>query len=297
MVMKTTDFKGIIPPLMTIFDKNGHVDEKAFREYIDFLVPQVDGFYPLGTYGCGPYMSLDERKRAAEIIVDQVNHRIPVIIHTGTCDPETAVELSKHAQEIGADAVGAIGPYYAPLKENEIIDYYLRLMESIDIPFFLYNNPHIAKTPITPAIIKKLADRGLRGIKDSSFDLVNYYNYYQVTKNYEGFNLIIGTEAIYNAAFQMGATGCVCGLANVFPEELKKLQKYNDEGDLEKANDQQLKILRLRDITKYGQTVSTMHAILKMRGVNGGCPRAPYLPIDDATYNKVEAALKEEGVL
>jgi dihydrodipicolinate synthase/N-acetylneuraminate lyase len=102
---------GVIPPVITAFDKQGNFDEKAQREILRFLVPHVQGFYPLGTYGSGPLMTTDERKKVAEVIIDEVNGKVPVIIHVGSISTAQAVELAKHAEAAGADAVAAIPPY------------------------------------------------------------------------------------------------------------------------------------------------------------------------------------------
>ena len=105
-------FSGVIPPVITSFDKQGKFNESAQREVISFLKDKVNGFYPVGTYGSGPLMSVKERKKVAKTIVDEVNGDVPVIIHVGSINTEQAVDLARHAESIGADAVGAIPPYY-----------------------------------------------------------------------------------------------------------------------------------------------------------------------------------------
>jgi dihydrodipicolinate synthase/N-acetylneuraminate lyase len=295
--MKAMDFKGIIPPLMTPFTENGEIYEKGLRELIEFTIPHVHGYYPVGTYGSGPLMSIEERKRAAEIIVDQVNGRVPVIIHTGTADTKTTVELSKHAEAIGADAVGAIAPYYNPLTDESIFEHFRSIIDAVNIPVFVYNNPHISGNPIKPEVLKKLADYGLRGVKDSSFDLVNFYMYKMAVEDYPDFNVIVGTEAIFLGAFEAGAIGAVTGVGNIFPELLNRLYTEYIEGEIEKARQTQMDVLKVRAISKYGPTVPTMHAILKMRGIDAGYPRKPFLPISEEIEAKVKNALKEMDLL
>lgn len=91
--MKAKDFVGIIPPVLSSFTSEGRVYEKGIREIIRFTLPHVNGYYPIGTYGCGPLMSIDERKRALEIILEEVNGKVPVVArwnrrytnYRGTC--------------------------------------------------------------------------------------------------------------------------------------------------------------------------------------------------------------------
>ena len=86
---------GIIPPVITSFDKDGNFDESAQREVVRFLVDEVDGLFPTGTYGAGPMMSIDERKKVMEVIVDEVNGKIPVIFMVGAPSTRDAVELAE----------------------------------------------------------------------------------------------------------------------------------------------------------------------------------------------------------
>lgn len=295
--MRAIDFKGIIPPLLTPFTKDGDIYEKGLRELIEFVLPHVHGFYPVGTYGSGPMMSIEERKKTAEIIIDQVNGRIPVIIHTGTADTKTTVELCRHAESIGADAVGAIAPYYNPMTDEAIYEHFKAMIDSVKIPVFVYNNPKQSGNTVKPEVIKNLADYGLRGVKDSSFDLVNFYQYKIAVKDYTDFNVIIGTEAIFLGGFQAGAIGTVCGVGNVYPELLNKLYTEYNNGETEKALQTQINVIKVRDITKYGPTVPTMHAILRMRGVDVGYPRRPFLPVSSDIENKVKTALKQMDLL
>ncbi len=299
--MKAHEYYGIIPPLMTGFDKDGNFDEKATRRIVSFVLPHVHGLYPVGTYGSGPLMTIDERKRALEIILDEVNGKIPVVAHVGHAGAPVAVELAKHAKKSGAAGVGAISPYYSPgLPEDSMFDYFARLVDAVneeDFPVFVYNNAHYSQNTITPNLLRRLADRGLRGCKDSSFDLVNFFQYQDAVRDFPGFNVIVGTEAFFVAAYDAGAIGTVCGLGNIFPEVLRALYDALVAGNREQAMELQRQVLRIRKITKEGPTVPIMHRILQMRGIDGGSPRSPYLPISDELARKVEAGLKGLGVL
>jgi len=127
---------GIIPPVITAFDKQGDFDEKAQREIIAFLVDKVQGFYPCGTYGSGPLMSVEERNRVAEVVIDEVNGRVPVIMHVGGASTCSVVELAKHAEKAGATAVAAVPPIYYGFKEPEVERHFKALVEAVSIPVF-----------------------------------------------------------------------------------------------------------------------------------------------------------------
>ncbi len=295
--MKPLDFKGIIPPIMTAFTEDGEIYEKGTREIVDFIVPHVQGLYPCGTYGSGPMMSIGERKRAAEIIIDQVKGRIPVIVHVGTADTITTVELARHAQEKGAQAVGAITPYYNRYNEEALFQHFKHLIEAVDIPVFLYDNPAASGNKASNELLVRLAQAGLGGIKDSTFDIVNYYLAKMALKDFPELNLISGTEAVFVAAFDAGAQAAVTGMANVYPDLMEQFYQDYLAGDRKTLMKTQEKVLQVRLITKYGPTVPTCHAILKLRGVDCGYPRLPYAWIPAEVEARVEKALQGLGLL
>jgi len=295
--MKATDFKGIIPPMMTAFTEDGEIYEKGTREIVDFILPHVQGLYPCGTYGSGPMMSIAERKKAAKIIIDQVNGRVPVIVHVGTADTKNTVELARHAEAMGAQAVGAITPYYNSYSEDAIFVHFQRLIHAVTIPVFLYNNPKTSGNPVSPNLLVRLAREGLGGVKDSSFDIINYYHSQMALKEFPELNLIIGTEALLVAAFDAGAQAAVTGLGNVYPELVRKLYDVYLEGDRQKLMQIQNDVLEVRQITKFGPTLPTCHAILKLRGIDCGYPRLPFTPVPAETEKRVKEALQKKGLL
>ncbi len=294
--MKAKEYVGIIPPLLSSFSKEGEINEKGLRDIIRFVLPHVNGLYPIGTYGCGPLMTDDERKSVLEIILDEVAGRVPVVAHVGAAGTSPMIELAKHAKSAGAAGVGAISPYYAPhLPEENLFYHFASLIDSVNeenFPVFIYNNAHYSQNTITPTLLKRLADHGLRGCKDSSFDLVTFFLFQDAVADYPDFNLIVGTEALFVSAFDAGATGTVCGMGNIFPETMANLYNAYLAGDRAKALEAQRLVLRIRAVTKLGPTVPIMHEILKMRGVEAGYPRSPLIEIDSSLKSRVSEALK-----
>jgi dihydrodipicolinate synthase/N-acetylneuraminate lyase len=299
--MKAKDFVGIIPPLLSSFSKDGEIYEKGIRELIRFSLPYVHGYYPIGTYGCGPLMSVEERKKVLEIILDEVNGRVPVVAHVGHPGTQPTVELARHAKKAGAAGVGAIAPYYGPhLPEENLFQHFAALIDAVDeeeFPVFVYNNAHYSQNAVSPKLLGRLAHHGLRGCKDSSFDIVNFFQYQHAVAAYPEFNLIVGTEAFFMAAFDAGAKGMICGLGNAFPGLLKQMLDAYQSGDRDQAMELQRQVLKLRDIAKSGPTVPILHEMLKLQGVDAGFSRSPFIEIDSATKEKVNAGLKALGLI
>ena len=168
---------GIIPPLLTAFDKKGAFDEKAQREIVSFLADKVQGFYPCGTYGSGPLMSVEERKRVAEVVIDEAAGRVPVILHVGGPTTQFAVELAQHAEKAGAIAVASVPPIYYGFKEPEVERHFQALVDAVNVPVLVYNNPKTTGVSISAGFLNRLAKLGVRGVKDSSFDIMVFYTY------------------------------------------------------------------------------------------------------------------------
>jgi dihydrodipicolinate synthase/N-acetylneuraminate lyase len=209
--------------------------------------------------------------------------------------------LAKHAKAAGAAGVGAISPFYSPgLPEENLYAYFAELIEEVneeDFPVFVYNNSNYSQNTVSPGLLTKLAAKGLRGVKDSSFDLVNFYQYTDAVADYPDFNVVVGTEAFMVGAFDAGAVGMVCGIGNIFPELLRELYDAYMAGDRSSAIELQRRVLRVRKVIKAGPTVPIMHAILEMRGVDAGHSRTPFIPIDANLRAHVEQGLQELGLL
>jgi dihydrodipicolinate synthase/N-acetylneuraminate lyase len=294
--LKAKEFIGIIPPLLSSFTKDGEIYEKGLRELVRYTLPFVHGYYPIGTYGCGPLMSVDERKRVLAIILEEVNGRVPVVPHVGHPGTNPTIELGRHAKKAGAAGVGAISPYYAPhLPDESLYQYFAAMVDSLneeEFPVFVYNNAHYSQNVISPKLLARLAAHGLRGCKDSSFDIVNFFLFQNAVSSYPDFNVIVGTEAFFMGAFDAGATGMICGLANAFPELIKKMYDAYHAGDREASMHMQRLILNVRDLTKTGSTVPILHEILRMKGIDAGYSRSPLIEIDDTSKQKIHAGLK-----
>jgi len=167
----------------------------------------------------------------------------------------------------------------------------------VNIPVFLYNNPKVSGNSVSPNLLVRLAKEGLGGVKDSSFDIINYYHSQIALQEFPALNLIIGTEAMLVAAFDAGAKAAVTGLGNVYPDLIRKLYEAYLDGNREKLMQIQKDVLVVRQITKYGSTVPTCHAILKLRGIDAGYPRLPFSPVLPEIEKRVKDALQELGLL
>lgn len=288
--------RGIIPPLVTPFDRDGKVLDSALAELVEFVVPKVHGLFICGTYGSGPLMNRAERKHVAEVIVEANRGRVPIIVHVGASEPFEVLELARHAQDCGAAAVAAVPPIYYNCSDDDVIRFFDALMETVELPVYVYNNPKTVGYPLSPRLLATLAERGLAGIKDSSFDLLYFYQTAGAVTQ-PNFNFVIGTEALIIPTLLYGATASVAGLANALPEPVSALYDAVARGDLEAALPLQERVVRLREIQHYAPSIPAIHAMLRMRGIDAGYPRLPFAEVSDEVQARMKSALKEAGAL
>jgi 4-hydroxy-tetrahydrodipicolinate synthase len=152
--------KGLVIPIPAVFDGKGEPDLPMMEKLTDwYLDAGVHGFFILGSQGQGPACRIDQRKAIAETVVRCVNRRAPCIVQIGAVEPYTCIELGHHVKQIGADAVGVVGPYYySDRNEWELIEHYKVVDQAIDMPMLLYNNPEYSGYPIPPAMMAKLRE-------------------------------------------------------------------------------------------------------------------------------------------
>jgi len=294
--MDIQKFSGVYPAVITPFTEEGHVDVEKLTNYITYLSDKVDGLFVGGSYGSGPIMTKEERKTVAETVMKVAKGKLPVIVMIGATDTNTTLELAKHAESVGVDAIAAVTPCYYRHTEDVIIQYYKDIIESTSLPVLAYNNPKYSNFCINGDLLKKLADIGLQGVKDSSADIALFYDFMAKVDN-EGFLFLIGSQTHLVPAIVGGAHGVVSGLSNAFPAFIKEIYQACKDGDFKKARDMQLKANLLRSVTGDGIPVPFYHAVLPMLGVDIGVPKKPFLPRSQAEVERIRKALTETKMI
>lgn len=135
-----TQIKGVIPAMLTFFDENEEVDETRTRNMTELLIRAgVNGLYLTGSTGACFTMTAEERCKVVDIVVDQVAGRIPVIVHVGDIGTKKSIELAKHAEKAGADAISSVPPFYWKFNGDSIYHYYKDIAQATSLPMIVYN--------------------------------------------------------------------------------------------------------------------------------------------------------------
>ena len=289
--------EGIITALVTPFTEDSKLNVDGLRRLIDFQLSNgVTSFFICGTYGLGPVMSVDEKKKVTELVVESVGSRGKVIVHVGSLNIDDALELARHAEDVGAYAIASLPPYYYVFDDEAIINYFKRLVSSVKIPVYLYNNPARTGVRITSELLRKLADVGVTGVKDSSFDIVRFYEDLTVVDPSK-FEFIMGTEALLLPAMVVGVKACISGLSNVFPELVVKLYKLVSEGDYVNAVKLHLEVIKVRKVLHLVPTIPAVFEVLRLRGVDVGIPKPPFRRLSSKEVELLRSELMRLGVL
>jgi len=293
------NLKGVVPPMITPFDQDGELDLAQLEVLVDFLKDRVDGLFICGSYGCGAMMSVAERKTVAEVCLRTAKGKVPIIVQTGTTTTRDTVELTRHAQEIGCQGAAAVGPYYFHHQSDSVLGFYRAMLKAVepDFPIYLYDNPTFSGYSIALDVLKQLKEEGLKGVKDATFDILTFAKY-QRELGGDGFEVILGTEAMWLPAFCLGAEAFIPGLANAFPEICGQMFRQSQEGDLAGCRETQFRINKVRDIMYLARSTQlAVYAMLDIRGIVTAFPRAPFIPATEAEKDKIRRALTELEML
>ena len=282
--------RGIITALVTPFSTTGDVDEAALEELVRFQVRSgVNGLFPLGTTGMGPAMEPDERKRVAEVVVDSADGRIPVIVQVGDANPKASLELARHAEKVGADAVACLTPFYYHPGTDSVIQHYRRLTEATKLPVLIYNIPRNTGNNVDAQLLLELSRiPNVVGIKDSSRDFSQLLDYLGTVP--KGFTIINGTDSYLFSAFCAGVSAGVSATANPFPELFVQMYESYKSSDLKRGEELQKKIHSLRDAMNNPPLAPLLEA-LKMRGLKSGSVRPPLRPMEPKEISALRATL------
>ena len=292
--------RGVLLPIITPFDEKVRIDEPVMRELVDFHIKAgVQGLFVLGSTGQGPAMTIEDRKQAAAIALDQAKARVPVVIHVGTADTASSVELAEHAAAHKADAVAIVPPYYySDHTDYEIIAHYEAVHRAVSLPIYIYENPKYSGISISPALAARMKEKvpALKGIK-VAYGQGALLEYVRLLPDVSVFT---GNADLFGLV-PFGVAGMINPPTSFVPELCVALFKALDEKDYPKAVEAQKRVdtagrLVASRLRKYGRV--PLQEVFRMRGF--AVKRFPkweteQMPKEEVA--KLERELREAGIL
>lgn len=290
-MIHSSSLRGSGVAIVTPFLENGSLDEKSLRQLVDFQIANGTRFIvPCGTTGESATMDENERQKVIRAVVEQTNKRVPVIAGTGTNATTTSIKYSKQAQELGADGVLLVGPYYNKPTQEGYFQHFKAIAESISIPAIVYNVPGRTGGNIEPRTILRLAElKNIIGVKEAS---ANFGQFMEILgQRSRDFLVLSGDDALTLPMMPLGADGVISVAANQIPRAMSDLVKHSLEGNYAKAREIHYQFLELMNINFIESNPIPVKCALAMMGLIGEHYRLPLVPMQAANREKMRQLL------
>ena len=293
-------FKGSIVALITPF-KNNKIDEDRYASLIHYHISNgTKGLVPAGTTGESPTLDHDEHKKVIEIAIKESNGKIPVIAGTGSNSTSEAIELSKHAEKAGANALLIVTPYYNKPTQEGLYQHYKTINDNVGIPIIIYNIPPRSVVDMSVDTMARLFElKNIAGVKDATADL-NRVDL-QLKKMGPEFIQLSGEDGTAMEFNSRGGVGCISVTANVAAKLCSEFQdaslKKEDNESIKKTKEINNKLMPLHKALFIESNPSPVKYAASLLNLSNEDVRLPLVKITEKTKKEVEKALKVAQLL
>ena len=284
-------FKGVYPAMVTPFTDEDEIDVEGMRANIAYLEKGgVAGLVPCGSTGESATLTSDEHKRLIEVTVDAAN--VPVIAGTGSNNTAEAVELTRYAQDAGADAALVIVPYYNKPMKSGLIEHFGAVAQACEIPLILYNIPGRTGINMEPETISTVAHEhsNVAGVKEASANFTQISNIIEITRGLE-FSVLSGDDGLTLPMMALGATGVISVTADILPKQMGQLAQLCLEGNFAKARDVHYQLAPLFKALFIETNPIPIKKACDLLGLAGGPLRLPLTMMTEPNAAKLKETL------
>ena len=285
-------FKGSIVAIVTPFN-NGAVDEEKLRQLVEFQIENgTDAIVPCGTTGESSTLSYEEHDRVIEIVIQQVNNRVPVIAGTGSNSTAEAIEMSQHAKQMGADGCLLVTPYYNKPTQEGLYLHYTAIANAVALPQILYNVPGRTGVNMLPETVARLAaHKNIVAIKEATGSLQQASEIMALAG--DQIDVLSGDDFITFPMMACGAKGVISVLANIMPKAVGDLTDAFFAGDLDKARKLHLDTLKISNAMFIESNPIPVKTALGLMGKCSDEVRLPLCSMAEGNKAKLAAIMKE----
>lgn len=280
---------GIIPAMITCFDSNGDFNEQAQRSLTRFLIESnVNGLYLTGSTGEVFLMAEKVRKQVVETVVDEVNGKIPLIVHVGDIGTRKSIEYAKHAEQCGVAAISSVPPFYWKFTNDEIIQYYRDVSSSVDIPMIIYN---IALAGLVS--FDTIKDLGaIENVKGIKYTATTHHEILKIKNEIKpDFSVYSGVDEMALSGFAFGADGAIGSFYNVIPELFQIIWKAVQENDIIRAREAQNKANVIIEFVLSNHFFDCMKVMLRWTGIANGTVLGPFYQLSKSDEQRIQREL------
>ena len=291
-------FKGAGVAIVTPMKENGEVHYEKLNELIEMQIAAgTDAIIIAGTTGESATLSMEEHHEVIRAAVEYTKHRIPVIAGTGSNDTPTAIQLTKEAEELGADAALLVTPYYNKATQKGLIAHYSRIADETKLPLILYNVPSRTGTNIAAETAAELfrTKSNIVGLKDATGNFTQASRTMALTDG--KLELYSGEDAIILPLLSLGAIGVISVWSNVAPKDVHDLVTLWLSGEQDKARAIQFKGLDLVDALFCEVSPGPVKEAMNLMGMNVGPLRMPLCEMEEKNREYLKKTMKEYGLL
>lgn len=293
--MKEIIFKGAATAIITPFNKDG-IDFEKFAKLVEWQIEEgINGIVVCGTTGEGPTLTDEEHKKAVKFVVEQVNGRVPVIAGTGSNDIAYSIELTKHACEVGADAMLLVTPYYNKATQKGLIESFTKIADESTKPVILYNVPSRTGVNITANTCQILSEHpNIVGIKEASGDISQIAEIAQLCGN--NLHIYSGNDDQIVPIMSLGSIGVISVLSNIMPRETVKICESYLSGNIEESRNIQLELLPLINALFSEVNPIPVKAAMSAMGYCEDKLRLPLTSMENEKREKMLVLMKQQGI-
>ena len=286
---------GSLVAIVSPMHEDGALDFDAYRRLIDWHVAEgTSAIVAVGTTGESPTVTPEEHGELIKVAVGAARGRIPVIAGTGGNSTAEAIELTRHAKHVGADATLQVVPYYNKPTQQGLYQHFRKIAEAVDLPVILYNVPGRTVADLSTETTLRLAQvPGIAGLKDATSDLARAADLLKHLP--QGFALYSGNDDTALALMLLGGHGVISVTANVAPQLMSEMCAAALGGDLKRARKINNQLLSVHFKLFVESNPAPVKWALAKAGRMGGGIRLPLVPLSKQNEAIVQSALQEAG--
>lgn len=294
--MKKTVFEGCGTAISTPFTEDG-VNFSEFGRLIEEQIQnEVDAIIVCGTTGESATMTDDERKETIKFAIEKVNKRTKVVVGTGSNNTKTAIEMSKYAESVGADALLVVTPYYNKTTKRGLVEHYKAISKEVTLPIIVYSVPSRTGVNITPETCLELSKiENIVGIKEASGNISQVAKIASLCK--DSLDIYSGNDDQIIPVLSLGGKGVISVLSNIMPKYVHDMTKKYFDGNQKEATKMQLEVLDLVDALFSEVNPIPVKYALNLKGYDFGKPRLPLVELSEENKANMEHVMKKHNLI
>ncbi|MBD2861165.1 dihydrodipicolinate synthase family protein [Paenibacillus oceani] len=268
--------------MYSAYDDSGNVDSERVKQLARYYAGTgVKGLYVGGSSGEGMLQTAEERMQVLHAVMEEVKGELKILVHVGANSTRESVELAKHAELSGADAISAVPSIYYRLSEKAVETHWQKMIDAVSLPFIIYNTPQTTGFHLSMPLLERMAKQdqviGVKMSGESTFELQQFKE-----AGGDDFLVFNGPDEQFLGGRAMGADGGIGGTYGVMPELFCVLDRFFSENKLDEAKALQFRINRIiKKLLGYPSLYGACKSILSLRGIETGQPRLPLLPVGE----------------